>query len=309
MMWDLAVEYNQRGEFFPVWGTCLGFEFMVMMAAGDASDSTIGPGFNAENISMPLIFPTVEDEIMTKGVFSTQSVLYPTTTIRDTLSTHNITMNNHQRGITPSQFMQDKNLTDMFHVTSTNFDLDGREFVSTIEARDFPFYGVQYHPEKNNFEYGLWTQQLHQRTLNTGTIHSSSSTVSSSQLSSLPIPFEAINHSEEAVDFSIHLGRFFVRQARKSTIGKYTLVEKHPLLYNYPVHVGTDFEQIYKITGADTTNPSERGYGDIAVASAVISTSSTDVQTKSDNVQPNVRLRGSIMDHSAGTEETTILEV
>ncbi len=238
------MDYNQRGEFFPVWGTCLGFEFMVTMATGDDSDGipVIVSGFNAENISMPLIFPTVEDEIRTKGVFSTQSDLYSTTTIRDTLSTHNITMNNHQRGITPSRFMRNANLTDMFHVTSTNFDLDGREFVSTIEARDFPFYGVQFHPEKNNFEYGL-RQRLSHQNGSEGSPYPSL-TESSSQISSLPIPFEAINHSEEAVDFSIHLSRFFVSQARKSTVGKYTLAEKHPLLYNYPVHVGIDFEQI-----------------------------------------------------------------
>ena len=32
-LWDLAVERNLNGDFFPVWGTCLGFEFMLMLVA------------------------------------------------------------------------------------------------------------------------------------------------------------------------------------------------------------------------------------------------------------------------------------
>lgn len=31
---NLAKEANDKGDFFPVWGTCLGFEFMLYAAAG-----------------------------------------------------------------------------------------------------------------------------------------------------------------------------------------------------------------------------------------------------------------------------------
>ena len=36
----------------------------------------------------------------------------------------------------------------MFDVLSTNKDKKGTAFVSTIEAKKYPFYGVQWHPEK-----------------------------------------------------------------------------------------------------------------------------------------------------------------
>ena len=36
---------------------------------------------------------------------------------------------------------------------STNIDQEGLEFISTIEAREFPFYGSQFHPEKIAFEW------------------------------------------------------------------------------------------------------------------------------------------------------------
>lgn len=36
----------------------------------------------------------------------------------------------------------------MFDVLSVNDDKKGRRFVSTIEGKKLPFYGVQWHPEK-----------------------------------------------------------------------------------------------------------------------------------------------------------------
>ena len=62
-------------------------------------------------------------------------------------------------GITPARFQNDTKLTSMFHITSTNLDRQGRPFVSTMEPHDamtHPYYGVQYHPEKNAFQYATY---------------------------------------------------------------------------------------------------------------------------------------------------------
>ncbi len=32
-MFDLAVEMNEKGQVYPVWGTCLGFESMTIWAS------------------------------------------------------------------------------------------------------------------------------------------------------------------------------------------------------------------------------------------------------------------------------------
>ena len=32
---------------------------------------------------------------------------------------------------------------------------NGLEFISSLEAKEYPFYGTQYHPEKNSFEWTL----------------------------------------------------------------------------------------------------------------------------------------------------------
>jgi len=208
VMWDLALESNERGDYFPIWGTCLGFEFLIELTGGDGALQT---GFNAENVSLPLILPAEQN-----------SQLYKEESIRNIVTTNNIAMNNHRNGITPSRFKANKRLTAMFRITSTNVDLDGVPFVSTIESS--MAFGVQYHPEKNNFEYGLQP----------GT----------------SIPYEAISHSEEAIKLSFHLAMFFGSCLRKSSIGKYTLVHRHRTIIEYPVVKGIQFEQEYIIPPA-----------------------------------------------------------
>src|SRR3989454_7027209 len=31
ILWDLAIDANQRGDYYPLWGTCLGFELMTVL--------------------------------------------------------------------------------------------------------------------------------------------------------------------------------------------------------------------------------------------------------------------------------------
>ena len=82
---------------------------------------------------------------------------------------------------------------------STNNGRQGKEFISTIEAKDYPIYGTQYHPEKINFEWVVEKE---------------------------PIP-----HSFDAVVASQYFANFFVNEARKSS---QTLANENDyLIYNY----------------------------------------------------------------------------
>lgn len=220
-VWDLAVHRNLNGDYFPVWGTCLGFEFMLMLSADKGVD-ILESGFVAENMSLPLFFPTMDDVRRTEGILSSLSQIYSSPEIRKILSEENVTMNNHKNGISPDTFLSDQGITSLFHATSTNFDSMGRPFISTIESFIMPFYGTQFHPEKNNFEYA-----------------------NASPLSD--IPFENINHSQNAVFVSQHLANFFVSQTRKNKSGKYDLLDRHPLVISYNITHGLKFEQIYII--------------------------------------------------------------
>lgn len=48
-----------------------------------------------------------------------------------------------------------------WRIISTNKDANGLKFVSTMESRHFPAYGVQFHPEKSLFEWGPRQKTAH----------------------------------------------------------------------------------------------------------------------------------------------------
>ena len=234
---DKVVDLNLRPDdniVFPVWGTCLGFEFLLQYIGNGGANTQYHPsqmtreilqsGFDAENISLPL----------QHVVASHKDSLYTPPHIHEIVTTHNTTLNNHVMGITPQAFLSNPNLTAIWDITSTNIDRKGRPFVSTIEPklrkRDerpiLPFYGVQYHPEKNAFEYAFYP----------GTT----------------IPYEVIDHSPSGIEFSMYLARRVVALARQNLHARYVDPHRFPMISSshYPIIPGTTFEQIYLIPSA-----------------------------------------------------------
>ena len=137
-------------------------------------------GFDAENISMALSLTSeAASSYLLGGAYQSK--------LRSDLATQPLAMNNHYRGIEPSNFAADRRLA-LFDVLSTNHDRQGRPFVSTIESAQ-NLYAVQWHPEKNAFENALSAD---------GTA------------------FEGINHSEEAVAATFAFAQSFVGRARAS---------------------------------------------------------------------------------------------
>lgn len=133
----LAIQYGMdmwaQGEVFPVWGTCLGFEWVTMAVGNVATED-----HPANNISLTL------------NITGTGYVLDGLEFLADEA----LAMNNHNYGFSPETFK--KGGLQIFDVLSTCLDENGQSFVSTIEAKGgLPLYGVQWHPEKNAFETGM----------------------------------------------------------------------------------------------------------------------------------------------------------
>ena len=100
---------------------------------------------------------------------------------------------------------------------SVNNDWNGLEFISTIEHRRYPFYGVQFHPEKNLFE---WVRNKN------------------------------ISHTAHAIKASQYFADFFVNEARKNDNHfEDSKAEDLYVIYNYPPEFtgakGSSFEQSY----------------------------------------------------------------
>jgi len=208
---DKAKTANDKGDIFPVWGTCLGFETLHVIEGGEDPD-ILSHRYQAEDISVALdfqenprgtkIFKDCPEDILTA------------------LAKEKITYNHHQAGVSPDTYKSNTNLSGFFNIVSTNKDLAGKLFVSTIEAKNYPIYGTQWHPEKNNFEFNTNLE---------------------------------ICHTSIAVLMTQYMSNFFVNQARKNQ-HEFASEERlqELLIYNYsPVYTGkTDgahknFEQCY----------------------------------------------------------------
>ncbi|XP_011310326.1 gamma-glutamyl hydrolase-like [Fopius arisanus] len=141
IIYRIAREMNDRGDFFPIWGTCLGFELLTYLAANGVEHRT---NCSSNNQVLPIIFkPNFTQSRMFQNV--PQDII-------DILRTENVTANFHDYCVTEED-MAKVNLTDSFRIMSVNQDSNGLEFISTLEHINYPFYGVQFHPEKNNYEW------------------------------------------------------------------------------------------------------------------------------------------------------------
>ena len=200
-IFDKTVEANDKGDFSPLLGVCMGFQWTMLAATNNKIqlDPHDGTQMDAENISLPLDFTGTETE---SRMFKNAPEK-----IMKILSEQNVTMNNHHYGIFTSTFEDTPMLSDFYNNLSTNKDRQGTEFISTVEAFKYPIYATQWHPEKNIYEW----QKVN------------------------GIPYEAINHSPDAVLISQYVADFFVHETRKSNHHfEDPATEQASLIWNYP---------------------------------------------------------------------------
>lgn len=207
-IWQKVKTAKDSGDYLPLWGTCLGFEWLLKLATNDTLK--LDP-LDAENISLSLN--------LTSDASSSELFGEAPTNILEILQRDAVTMNNHHYGGAVSTFNKNKELNGFFNLLSSNLDRKGVEFASTIEAKEYPIFGTQWHPEKNNFEW----QKVGSR------------------------PYEGINHSRNAVAVSQYTADFFVSRARLSNHSfADPEKEKAALIWNYaPVATTGDFVQTY----------------------------------------------------------------
>lgn len=204
IFYNLALKANDRGEFFPIWGTCMGMQLLTVLVAGE----NLLANTTAENIAMPLNLTT---EARSSRMFAGLS-----DELMKALSHEPLTGNFHHYGLTVKTFQENEKLKTFFSVLSTNVAQNGAHFISTLEGRKYPFYGVQWHPEVNRFQ---WDRELN------------------------------FPHSSHAAQLSARLAEFFVQEGRRS-LHQFDNPEEEAssLIYNYtPVYAAnfTGYEQIY----------------------------------------------------------------
>jgi gamma-glutamyl hydrolase len=196
-------EINDNGTYYPLWGTCLGHE-MLSIYASDEGDSVLDR-YGAHSVSLSLKF--LKDPKTTKMYQWLGDSAY-------LFEDHNITYNSHSFSISPEKFKTDKGIADIFEILSLSYTADGKEFVSSMEGKKYPFFGTQFHPEK---ESQTWLDNA------------------------------GVDHSWLSVNLNRHFADYFIYLARHNTnsIGNFTEGQKF-VIENYNV-INTDgyFGSVY----------------------------------------------------------------
>lgn len=137
-----AKKINDRGELFPLFGVCLGLEALTIQSS-DYGKDLLEPVVVKE-VNMPLEF--VVDPAETRMFRD-----FPKSDL-DLLSTQNVTYHIHDFGITVDRFNSDQQLKSFWKLTTVGtVPGTGKKFVTTLEARRYPFYVTMFHPEKQAF--------------------------------------------------------------------------------------------------------------------------------------------------------------
>jgi len=216
-IYDIAKEMNEAGEYMPIFGTCLGFELLSYLSANGQEHRE-----DCYSERQPLALEFEED--------FRQSKLFGKAPddIVNILSTEPVTPNFHQFCVTKENltaFGIDKE----WKVLSENDDFNGQRFISSFEHTRYPFYGVQFHPEKNLYEW---------------------------------IINRNISHTSNAIRAAQYFANFFVDEARNSLNSFASVDEENSvLIYNFPTNftalVKSAYEQCYLFY--DTTDYKQIG--------------------------------------------------
>ena len=188
---------NERGIYLPLHGTCQGFQILSLLTSMNQSILEYN-AFDSENYSIPL--DITQDGHHSSRLFSAN---FAPSNIVNIFMTENVTMNLHHDGITPDSFYQDPHLPLFYVLASTNVDRQGKLYISTIEACQYPITATQWHPERPSFE---WKQGMN-----------------------LP-------HSSDAVLANAYIGQFFITDARRNNQTFTDLnLWSHLSVYSYPL--------------------------------------------------------------------------
>lgn len=188
--------WDEKQDPFPIWGTCLGFELLALLAADGQPNLA---ACNSSDQALPL---SVTDEWWESYIS-----LAASPEIFDILTAEPVTVNFHRWCLTPENFSA-FHMHDFWKLLATGHDWQDLEFVAIMEARNYPIWASQFHPEKNAYE---WTRK-----------------------------YSNIPHFPAAIKSAAFFADFFVQQARRSShhFESRELEEEHLIYSHTPFYTG-----------------------------------------------------------------------
>ena len=202
---------NDDGVYFPIWGTCLGMEQMTTWPL-DPPQNLLSNCTGAEAIPLPVNF--------TKEASTSKLYGNAPSYILDTLANEKITPNFHSFCLSMKTYLSNPALRSFYTVTTTNTDSSGLVYASSMESKQYPFYGVQWHPEMINF----WHSKKVER---------------------------GITNSMSGAMVSQYCANFFVEEARKNSNSFKSYAEEGRFLFNSYRSIYINMFETYVFTDSD----------------------------------------------------------
>lgn len=153
-IFDWVKSLNDQGIYYPMWGTCLGFQLLHIC---------VSPSLNTVQY-MPDMPGHSALSMFTAAAPSSRVFHSPLSSLVMSLMTsENVTFVSHNSGVPVQEYETNTQLSEMYTKLSSMKTLQGVEYVGLIEGIHYPIYGSQFHPEKNMFEW--WPEEAIPHTL------------------------------------------------------------------------------------------------------------------------------------------------
>ena len=143
------MKQNDAGNVFPIWSVCLGYETVAVITSGNTNNmSTLSPVRGEINVINTMKFVNSSDRGYIFGDL-------PERLIQKLTTGQGVMFYDHNWIVSMDTYNNNKNLSSFWKVITETTSPYNERFVALWEARKYPFYGVQFHPEKNSFEWKI----------------------------------------------------------------------------------------------------------------------------------------------------------
>ena len=140
---DYVVEQNNKGKYYPLWGTCMGFQHIAQLLGKTYSilkgDCQGCSGVNKNNYW---------NEGYTSRLYAGLSK-----DLAEKMTNANLSVFAHRYMFHYEDFVNTYPLNVSLTPTTYSYDDRGVKYVSSYESPTMPIYATQYHPERNAFEW------------------------------------------------------------------------------------------------------------------------------------------------------------
>lgn len=140
---NYAIQQNKAGKYYPVWGTCMGFQAIAGLVAKNFSILT-GDCDGCYGVNKNNFYNQGYNSRLYAGLSAD---------LKQKLTSTNLTVYFHHYMYHYSTWEKFPILNTTLTPATYSFDDRGVKYVSSFESPTMPIYGTQYHPEKNAFEF------------------------------------------------------------------------------------------------------------------------------------------------------------